>query len=183
MWNIEKWGSLSLHVSSKQHVILKLVKSFEKSHSQLLHSVCLFSVWLSELKQKKEQNKKRYHFIGFHFEMLDPLAALTSLHQSRQTVNKNLYNRWSGGVYRRISTPRPRCARSLRPAGGACAGGGGACVGTDGTCGSATLPSGGACPSPGRRHGCRRQRLPRADRCFQVGSRCLPVDSWCCSLN
>lgn len=57
------------------------------------------------------------------------------------------------------------------------------CVGMDGICGSATRPSGGACPSPGRRRGCQRQHLPRVDRCSRVDSRCLPVDSWCCSLN
>lgn len=86
------------------------------------------------------------------------------------------------GDERAVSTQHPQCALSRPPACGGCDGGSGGVGGSDGTCGSAGLQSEVGCPGPSRHRGS--PRLPQLTKghCCMEGSHCLPVGSWCCTL-
>lgn len=86
------------------------------------------------------------------------------------------------GGERVVSTQHPQCARSLPPAGGGCDGESGGVGGSGGTCGSAGLQSEAGCPGPSRHHGSLRPPQLTKGHCCMEGSRCLPVGSWCCTL-
>ena len=83
---------------------------------------------------------------------------------------------------RRVSTPRPRCARSRPPAGGGCDAASGDAGGSGGTCDSAARRSGVACPAPNPHRGSPRPPRPTRGHWCTEGFRCLPVGSWCCNL-
>ena len=86
------------------------------------------------------------------------------------------------GRSRRVSTPRPRCARSRPPAGGGCDAASGDAGGSGGTCDSAARRSGVACPAPNPHRGSPRPPRPTRGHWCMEGFRCLPVGSWCCNL-
>ena len=80
------------------------------------------------------------------------------------------------------SIPRRPCVPSRPPAGGGCGAASGGAGGTGGTCGSGGRRSGAGCPAPSPRRGSPRPPRPTRGHWCTEGFHCLPVGSWCCSL-